>query len=88
MFDVVIDTTKHSCRARNCNLFLLTRRISDKRKIELNLCVYKLHLTHMLDPYQIHNPLFHIANPTLDYNLTTSSQGTDQNGLREIIEHF
>ena len=42
----------------------------------------------MLDPYQIHNPLFHIANPTLDYNLTTSSQGTDQNGLREIIEEF
>lgn len=24
----------------------------------------------MLNPYQIHNPLFHIANPTLDYNLT------------------
>ncbi len=40
----------------------------------------------MLDPYQIHNPLFHIANPTLDYNLTTTSQGTDQNGFREIIE--
>ena len=42
----------------------------------------------MLDPYQIHNPLFHIANPTLDYNLTTSSQGTDQNGFREVIEEF